>query len=424
MGNKKIVWTYNKPVDITIGEVATSKTSKIILIIILSLLTTIAVFGIYFRQEIYDYITNPDIILVSNSIDLDVHSEFDPENYIAAKSPYVSNIRYENLENVDVHTLGTYVVTYISYNSTKSNTHDLTINIIDREPPVIKLTSQLAMLTHDSVTSFDAKSYIQELSDNYTSQEDLILEISGYDWSKDIFELTYTVKDEVGLESYAMLNVIINPEGHMHEWDDGRIVLEPSYDADGIKEYTCKTCGQKYKETLPRLQPTPEPTITPSPKPGITSTPRPTATPTTKPTNTAKPTATPTNKPTNTPKPTPTPTPKPTNTPKPTPTPTPKPTPTPTPKPTPTPTPKPSDYYITLASDTITVTQLTPAGGTTTTQLVSLLQSNLTGYNGPITIDYSHVNLTVVGKYTAYYKIIINGEVVYTKTCAVQVVAP
>lgn len=422
MGNKKLVWTYNKPVDITIGEVPTSKTSKIILIIVLSLLTAAAVLGIYFRQEIYDYITNPDIILISNSIDLDVHSEFIPEDYIAAKSPYVSNIRYDNLENVDIHTLGTYEVIYVSYNSTKTNSHKLTINIVDREPPVIELSSKIAMLTQDTIADFDAMSYIKEYSDNYTSRENLIIEVSDYDWSKDIFEITYTVRDEVGLESYAILNVIVNPEGHMHEWDDGKVILAPSYDADGIKEYTCKTCGQTYKETLPRLQPTPAPTVAPTntPRPGDTTTPRPTATPTNKPTN----------KPTNTPKPTPTPTPKPTNTAKPTATPTPKPTntpkptATPTPKPTATPTPRPTEYYITLASNTITVTQLTPSGGTTMAQLISLLQTNLTGYNGPVTIDYSHVNLTVVGKYSAYYKIVINSEVVFSKSCAVVVTAP
>ena len=385
--NKKLQWFYSGSVDITIGETKVSKTARIILIIILSLLTIVAILGLCFRQKIYDYITNPNIILVSNEIEVNVHEEFNPEEYIVAKSPYVT-ISYEGLDNLNIHELGKYDIQYIATNSIKTNIHNVTIFVVDKIPPTLELTNNLIIINRDEIDTFDPMKYVKEYYDNYSSKDNIKMEYSDIVWDNDICEVIFTVTDEVGLSNNIVMNVVVNdvPDTHhIHTWDNGKIILEPTYDSEGVKEYTCSKCGQTYKETIPKLDPTPAPTVqptpTPTPKPGVTPT------PTAKPTNTPKPTPTPAAKPTNTPKPTPTPTAKPTNTPKPTPTPTVK------------PTNPPSSNYCTLHNNTIRI-QL----GTVTYQaLQTLLINNIVSTNVAVSINYSHVNLTVAGEYTAQY---------------------
>ncbi len=39
-----------------------------------------------------------------------------------------------------------------------------------------------------------------------------------------------------------------------HSYDDGKITLEPTYDTEGIKEYTCTLCSYTKAETVPHLE--------------------------------------------------------------------------------------------------------------------------------------------------------------------------
>ena len=39
-----------------------------------------------------------------------------------------------------------------------------------------------------------------------------------------------------------------------HEWSEGQIVVEPTYDKDGLRIYACAVCGQTMEEVIPRLE--------------------------------------------------------------------------------------------------------------------------------------------------------------------------
>ena len=39
-----------------------------------------------------------------------------------------------------------------------------------------------------------------------------------------------------------------------HEWSKGQIVVEPTYDKDGLRIYACAVCGQTMEEVIPRLE--------------------------------------------------------------------------------------------------------------------------------------------------------------------------
>ncbi len=39
-----------------------------------------------------------------------------------------------------------------------------------------------------------------------------------------------------------------------HEWSEGPIVVEPTYDKDGLRIYACAVCGQTMEEVIPRLE--------------------------------------------------------------------------------------------------------------------------------------------------------------------------
>ncbi len=40
---------------------------------------------------------------------------------------------------------------------------------------------------------------------------------------------------------------------HEHSWDDGKVTTDPTCTKDGVKTYTCSTCGETYTESIPAL---------------------------------------------------------------------------------------------------------------------------------------------------------------------------
>ena len=134
-------WNYAHDADLTIGETHVSKTAKILLISLIVVLIILSGLAIYFRAYIYDYIVNPSVELSESSINLEVHSKFNPEEYITnINSGYTYEIEQNDI-NTDV--LGEYVVTYNSKNKVRQNSIQLTVNVVDTTGPNIELTSDL-----------------------------------------------------------------------------------------------------------------------------------------------------------------------------------------------------------------------------------------------------------------------------------------
>ena len=204
-----IEWNYAHDADITIGEVHISKTAKILLILLIIGLIILAGVAIYFREYIHDYIANPSIVLREKEVNLEVHTEFKPEDYIANDT---SGYTYEIL-GADFKTdeLGSYTVTYNSKNKVKQNTTELKVNIVDTTPPEITLTKELDLLVRGEDTdNFKAHTYLKKVTDNYSDKTKIIIDYTtDIDFSKDTVQIIFSATDENGNVATKTLNLAI-----------------------------------------------------------------------------------------------------------------------------------------------------------------------------------------------------------------------
>ena len=60
-----------------------------------------------------------------------------------------------------------------------------------------------------------------------------------------------------------------------HDWDEGKIAVEPTADAEGERTFTCSVCGEQRTEKIPVIVPTPTPDPTPTPTPAPAPSPSP-----------------------------------------------------------------------------------------------------------------------------------------------------
>lgn len=278
LNNKKqpdiVEWYYNGEADLTIGEAKISNVAKGILVLLVLVFIAIISIGIYFRNQIYDYISNPSIVLSQNEVTIGIGDEFNPEQYVILNNPNVKRVIYPDIELIDFSIEGEYILTYLSYNSIYENKNSLKLSVIDNKPPVIKLKNDVLILTRGEDTkNFDPLDQIEDYYDNYTSKDQLKLKYTEtFNWSNDIVQVTYIVTDNKGLTGQATLIISVNdPADHIHEWDDGIITTEATTDHDGVKTFTCKTCGEIMNIPIPQLPP--EPIVPDPPNQGGTSQP-------------------------------------------------------------------------------------------------------------------------------------------------------
>lgn len=141
-----MTWNYAGEADITYGEVHVSPVAKILLAISLIFIVVSAVSAIVFRDNIYDIMTNPRIVLLNqvrhsngNYLEIPYNSDFDPAALIDPEM-YKNDYTIVKIDsNVDSSKLGTYQVKYISKNSVKTNLTALTVYVKDKTAPEIKL---------------------------------------------------------------------------------------------------------------------------------------------------------------------------------------------------------------------------------------------------------------------------------------------
>ena len=233
-------WNYAHDADLTIGETHVSKTAKILLISLIVGLIILSGLAIYFRAYIYDYIVNPSVELSDSSINLEVHSKFNPEEYITnINSGYTYEIEQNNI-NTDV--LGEYVVTYNSKNKVRQNSIQLTVNIVDTTGPTIELTSDLLTLIRGKETeNFNATNYLKSVTDNYCSNDEITIEFTTeIDWTKDSVQIIYSAKDPIGNETTKIMNIAV--------FEDKEAIIEEYKQQQAEEEAKRKEEEQKQRE--------------------------------------------------------------------------------------------------------------------------------------------------------------------------------
>ena len=203
-----VEWHYKGDADITIGEVKISKTAKIILIILIIAICAITGLAIYFRHYIYDFIANPQIILATNNVELQVYGEFNPEEYIINKGDgYEYTI--EQLDDIDSSKLGTYKILYKSHNSVKEAEIEMTVNVVDTLPPEITLKKDFIFLTRGEETEkFEPKDYLVSVKDNYSPEDKIkVTYTENLNFDNDELAVIYSATDEAGNVATARLNI-------------------------------------------------------------------------------------------------------------------------------------------------------------------------------------------------------------------------
>ena len=273
--NERIVeWHYAHDADITLGELHVSKTAKILLISLICVLLVAIGLGIYFRGYIYDYIVQPSVELKENSIDLEVFSEFNPNDYISKNSEYLQDIN----SNVDMSTLGIYQVVYTSKNRIKTIESVLTVNVVDTTDPELILLNDgvlIAVKNSEELQNFDPMNYIVYCHDNYdpnpqieyTTPNPKLFTEEGQ------VNITYSCVDSSGNQTSAVLTVVVqedfasqiqDSEKSQEEIDKLQKQLEEQQKQLEEQQKQIDEQKKELEEKKNQPTPTPVPTTTPT----------------------------------------------------------------------------------------------------------------------------------------------------------------
>lgn len=218
-------WNYAHDADITFGEVHISKAPKIALFITIISVIAVTVLCIIYRDVLGDIIVNPQLVLTSNEVYVDVFDEFNPNIYIST----ANEGKYEltGIENnVDTNTLGDYVVTYSSKNSINKLSQELIVHVVDRTEPVILLKTNSSdlpieldngqytatmLMNSDIARNFNPEDYIDIIIDNYSSSDKLKPEYTNnlkFD-QVGLVTVIYSTVDENGNIGNTTLNISV-----------------------------------------------------------------------------------------------------------------------------------------------------------------------------------------------------------------------
>lgn len=289
-------WNYAGEADLMLGEVHQSKVAKITLICVLVTLASALFLIVMNWAMFYDYIANPSILLTTDSVNLEVGSNFDPNAYIIPQSledmqngVYAYEITgadkvittpegikelYPNLQiNAENKILATYEVHYISQNKARTTDRVLTVNIVDTVAPVIKLTQDSAFLVQGVQTGeyFNAQDYVESITDAFTVDEKIQKTVAEGNWNTQLnpqtgigqLEVIYTATDEAGNTSTVTLTVYIfeNEE------------LRDKFEQEKAEEAVAAGLATPTPTPSPTPTPTPEPTSPPETEPPETEAP-------------------------------------------------------------------------------------------------------------------------------------------------------
>lgn len=292
-------WHYAHDADITIGEKHISHAPRVILTMLLVVLCVAGGVGFYFREYIYDYIADPDIVLTNEKVKLEIGSKFDPYAYVVNPD----NVPYEVIgaELVDTKTKGRkvdittktiskYEVRYVAHNRVRNHEKKMDVEVVDEKPPVIELDTELIVLKRGLETFyFNPLAYIKSISDNYTASDKLKLEYSDkFNFRENTQKCEYKLTDEAGNTVEKVLNIaVVNSDEEKQQKEQEQRDKEAEANRDPNATPTPKPTSKPKPTNTPKPK---KPKATATPKPKVTSKPKNTATPKPKKKPTSKPT--------------------------------------------------------------------------------------------------------------------------------------
>ena len=223
--NQVVEWNYGGKADLTIGEIKLSNKAKIALIILLVILISGSILAFLNKEIVYDFVAKPEVILTQDKVEVELGSKFDCKDYVLGKKyPKRYKITYPDNKKVNTKKVGTYKVNYKLKTLTGTNVSTLTVKVVDKENPVITLTTSEVTIKKEETGSFNPASYIKSVTDNCTPAKKLKVDYpKKIDWDHSIVNIDYVVKDEAGNIGKATLKVNVGapPATNSHSTSSG-----------------------------------------------------------------------------------------------------------------------------------------------------------------------------------------------------------
>ena len=189
-----------------ISKLHAKQLKNLFVVILILFLIGVAVVGGYFGRKYWLIFNQPmELELKSTHIDLGYGDAFNPIDYIDeyTKSDGVQLV----LPNaIDTKHIGQVKVIYTLKNQLKSISKELTVNIQDKNAPMITLNTKDVTLTRTKDT-FHGKAYLSSAMDDVDGDVTDSVTWTNPDESINDQTITYSVKDKAGNESQSMLSL-------------------------------------------------------------------------------------------------------------------------------------------------------------------------------------------------------------------------
>ena len=160
-----------------------------------------------FKDRVMLSVQDLSLVLKEEEITLDFQQQFNAADYIES---YTKGNSIELIlpEEVDTSVLGSQSVTYSLTNGAKTISRNLIINVVDREPPVLKL--KYSKVTLHDYDSFEGLQFIETATDNCDGDLTESVSFGSLDRDLEKQKIHYSVSDSSGNLSETDLLVVID----------------------------------------------------------------------------------------------------------------------------------------------------------------------------------------------------------------------
>lgn len=174
--------------------------------IILITLVVVAIFFYYGNRDWIEAYTDELILEIEQEVEIEAGELFQAADYIHSYTLSANLI----LPDVNTNIPGTQYVEYKIENGVKTESKQLKLRVVDTTAPIIQLTQEYLKLT--SPDAFSCKNYLLTATDSLDGDLSDKVICTGMDPSATHQEISYTVSDEAGNQTTAILIVDIERE--------------------------------------------------------------------------------------------------------------------------------------------------------------------------------------------------------------------